>query len=109
MTETFDEVQGRMKGLEERFRGIVDHESHVNQVIDRNTHSQAASICALIKEQEDVRRLVRDLANRLDQLRDIPNTTQSEVSTHLLLELGDLKTKVLRLTEQNTTLEGDVS
>ena len=53
--------------------------------------------------------LVTELANRLDQSRDMPDAAQSEVSTNLLLELGDLKTKVLRLTEQNTTLEGDVS
>ena len=50
-----------------------------------------------------------ELANRLDQSRDGLSTPQGETSTSLLLELGDLKIKVLRLTEQNTTLEGDVS
>ena len=109
MTETFEEVQGRIKGLEDKFRMATEHEHHVNQVIDRNTHSQTASICALVKEQEDIRKLVTELANRLDQSRDMPDAALSEVSTNLLLELGDLKTKVLRLTERNTTLEGDVS
>ena len=43
MTETFEEVQGRIKGLEDK-----------SFVWQRNTrimsHSQTASICALIKE-----------------------------------------------------------
>ena len=36
----FDDVQERVKSLEERLRGVIDHEAHVNQTIDRNTHSQ---------------------------------------------------------------------
>ena len=34
---------------------------------------------------------------------------QSELSTNALLEMNDMKSKVSRLTEQNTKLEGDVS
>ena len=41
---------------------MMDHEVHVNQTIDRNTHSQCASIRALISEQGDVRKLVEELA-----------------------------------------------
>ena len=85
------------------------HEHHVNQTIDQNTHSQTASVCAIIAEQADLRKLVTELAHRLDQSQDNLSTPQGETSTSSLLELGDLRTKVLRLTEQNTTLEGEVS
>ena len=47
-----DDVQERVKGLEERLRHMMDHEVHVNQTIDRNAHSQCASIKAIIAEQE---------------------------------------------------------
>ena len=63
----FEDVQDRVKSLEERLRSVMDHEMHVHQTIDRNTHSQCASIKALISEQEDVRELVEELANRLDR------------------------------------------
>ena len=36
-----DDVLARVKSLEEKLRFIVDHEAHVNQTIDRNTHSQS--------------------------------------------------------------------
>ena len=50
-----------------------------------------------------------ELANRVDQSQDGLNTPRDETSTNVLLELGDLRTKIARLTEQHTTLEGDVS
>ena len=105
----FEDVQERVKSLEERLRSVMDHEVHVNQTIDRNTHSQCASISALISEQGDVRKLVEELANRLDQSQEASSTVQSEVSTNVLLEISDLKSKVLRLTEQSTKLDGDLS
>ena len=40
----YDDVQERVKGLEEKLRHLMDHEVHVNQTIDRNAHSQCASI-----------------------------------------------------------------
>ena len=46
----FDDVQERVKSLEERLRHVMDHEMHVNQTIDRNTHSQSASISAITEE-----------------------------------------------------------
>ena len=58
----FEDVQDRVKSLEERLRSVMDQEMHVHQTIDRNTHR--ASIKALISEQEDVRKLVKELANR---------------------------------------------
>ena len=64
---------------------MMDHEVHVNQTIDRNTHSQCASISALISEQGDVRKLVEELANCLDQSQEASSTAQSEVSTNVLL------------------------
>ena len=87
----------------------MDHEEHVTKTIDKNTHSQCASISALISEQEDIGKLVEGLANRLDQTQETSNTAQSEISTNVLLEIGDLKTKVLRLTEQGTKHDGDLS
>ena len=105
----FEDVQERVKSLEERLRSVMDHEVHVNQTIDRNTHSQCASISALISEQGDVRKLVEELANHLDQSQEVSSTAQSEVSTNVLLEISDLKSKVLRLTEQSTKLDGDLS
>ena len=62
-----------------------------------------------MSEQEDVRKLVEELANRLDRSQEASNAAQSEVSTNALLEISDLKSKLLRLTEQNTKLEGDLS
>ena len=88
---------------------MVDHEMHVNQTIDRNTHSQSASISAIIDEQGDIRKLVEDLASRLDRSQAVSSATQSELSTNVLLEINDLKSKVCRLTEQSTKLDGDVS
>ena len=105
----FEDVQERVKSLEERLRIVMDHEVHVNKTIDRNTHSQCASISALISEQADVRKLVEELANCLDRSQEVSSAVQSEISTKVLLEISDLKTKVFRLTEQSTKLEGDLS
>ena len=104
-----DDVQERVKGLEEKLRFMIDHEAHVNQTIDRNAHSQCASIKAIIAEQAELRRIVEDLASRLDRSQEMSGTAQNEVSTNALLEINALKSKVSRLTEQNTKLEGDVS
>ena len=105
----FEDVQERVKSLEERLRHVMDHEMHANQTIDRNTHSQCASISAIISEQGDIRKLVEDLASRLDRSQEVSSATQSELSTNVLLEINDLKSKVCRLTEQSTKLDGDVS
>ena len=104
-----DDVQKRVKGLEEKLRHLMDHEVQVNQTIDRNTHSQCASIEAIVAEQGDLRKVVEDLASRLDHSQGTSGTAQNELSTNALLEINDLKSKVNRLTEQNTKLEGDLS
>ena len=84
----FDDVQVRVKGLEERLRHAMDHETHAHLTIDRNTHSQSASICAIIAEQGDIRRLVEDLASRLDRSQEVSSATQSELSSNVLLEIN---------------------
>ena len=104
-----DDVQERAKGLEEKLRNMMDHEAHVNQTIDRNAHSRCASIKAIIAEQAELRKVVEDLASRLDRSQETSGAAQTELSTNVLLEINDLKSKVNRLTEQNTKLEGDVS
>ena len=55
----------------------MDHEVHVNQTIDRNNHSQCASIEAIIAEQRDIRKVVEDLASRLDRSQDTSSTHNS--------------------------------
>ena len=109
LTESVEEAQARITGVDQLAQKMLQHEHHVNQTIDRNTHSQTASINAIIKEQEDLRKLVDDLASRLDQSQDNLSTPRGEASTSILLDMSDLKTKVSRLTEQHTTLDGDVS
>ena len=99
-TTLFEDVQERVKSLEERLRSVIDHEDHVSQTIDKNTHSQVALICALIDEQADIRKLVEEIANRLEPLQGMSSAEQSEISANaLLLEISPLKTKVHRLTE----------
>ena len=109
LDESVEETQERIVGLDRYSPQIVQHEHHVNQTIDRNTHSQTASISAIIREYEDMRKMVTELAKRVDQSQDGLNTPRNETNTNVLLELGDLRTKMTRLTEQHASLEGDVS
>ena len=88
---------------------VIDHYESITETIDRNTHSRSASICALIDEQEDIRKLVEGLANRLDQSQETSGAEPNEISTNIQLELSDIKTKVLRLTEQNTQHDGKLT
>ena len=53
--------------------------------------------------------MVEELASRLDRSQDSLSTPQGEASTGVLLDIGDLKSKVARLTEQHARLDGDVS
>ena len=109
LTESVEDALARIKGLDTLSQTVIQHEHHVNRTIDRDTHSQVASICTLIEEQKDLRKLVEELASHIDQPQDNLSTPRDEASTSLLLELGDLRIKITRLTEQHTTLEGDVS
>ena len=109
LSESVEEVRARITGLDDLSKKMLAHDHHVNQTIDRNTHSQTASINGIIDEQQDLRSLVEELASRVDRSQDSLGTPQGEVNTGALLDIGDLKNKVLRLTEQHTKLEGDVS
>ena len=109
LTESLEEAQARIAGLDTLSKTILEHDHHVNQTIDRNTHSHAASIEGIIDEQRDLRKMVEDLASRLDRSQDSLNTPQGEASTGILLDIGDLKSKVARLIEHHTQLDGDVS
>ena len=106
LTESVEEAQARITGIDNLAQKMLQHEHHVNQTIDRNTHSQTASIVAIIQEQEDLRKLVTELASRLDRSQDDFSTPQGEASTGILLEVGDLKTKLSRLIEQHYRTRG---
>ena len=95
-------MQVKVNHVEEKLRTFSDHMDRTTSTIHRNNHSQSASITAMIREQDDVRQLVEELAKRLDQPQETSDTVQGGFSTAMQLELQDLKTKVLRLTEQNT-------
>ena len=109
LTESLEEAQSRITGLDTLTKTILAHDHQVTQTIDKNTHSQTASIVGLIEEQEDLRKMVEELASRFDRSQDGLNTPQGEASTGVLLDMGDLKTKVARLTEQHTRMDGEVS
>ena len=105
----FDEAQEKVNHLEEKLRMIGDHMDGVARAIDRNEHSKCASITAMIREQADIRRLVEELAKRLDQPQEVSSTTQREFSTAVQVEISDLKAKVLRLTQQSTEQGGKLT
>ena len=102
-------MRGKVTHLEEKVRMLGDHMDGVTKTIDKNEHSKCASITAMISEQEDIRKLVEELANRLDQPQEANSAMQSEFSTAVQLEISDLKAKVLRLTEQSTEHSGKLT
>ena len=81
----------------------------VYPIVDRNDHAKCASIEQIINEQEDFRRLVNELASRLDHPQENVSATQSEASLAMQLERSDLKAKALRLTEPYTEHNGKIS
>ena len=108
LNESLEDAQNKIVGLDNLSKTIIAHDHQVTQTIDKNTHSQTASIVGLIKEQEDLRKMVEDLAGRFDRSQDSLSTPRDEASTGVLLDLGDLKTKVARLIEQHTQMDGEV-
>ena len=44
LSEAVEEAQARITGLDTLSKKMLEHDHHVNQTIDRNTHSQTASI-----------------------------------------------------------------
>ena len=109
LTDSVEEVTARIAGHDTFLQKVTEHEHHVDQSIDRYMHSHTASINGIINELQDLRSLVEDLAGRVDRSPDSLNTPQGEANTGILLDIGDLKNKVTRLTEQHTQLDGDVS
>ena len=109
LTESLEEAQNRIAGLDTLTKTILAHDHQVTQTIDKNTHSQTASVVKIIEEQEDLRKMVEELASRFDRSQDSLSTPQGEASTGVLLDMGDLKTKVARLIEQHTQMDGEVS
>ena len=109
LTESLEEAQSRIAGLDTLTKTLLAHDHQVTQTIDKNTHSQTASIVGIIEEQEGLRKMVEELASRFDRSQDSLSTPQGEASTGVLLDIGDLKTKVARLTEQHTRMDGEVS
>ena len=109
LTESLEEAQSRIAGLDTLSKTIIEHDHNVTQEFDKATHSQSASICGLIEEQEDMRKMIEELASRFDRSQDSLSTPQGEATTGVLLDVGDLKTKVARLIEQYTQMDGEVS
>ena len=77
LTESLEEAQSRISGLDTLTKTILAHDHQVTQTIDKNTHSQTASIVGLIEEQEDLRKMVEELASRFDR-------SQDSLSTHMM-------------------------
>ena len=86
LTESMEDAQARIAGLDTHSQEMIQHEHHVNQTIDWNTHSQVASIGAIIDEQKDLRKLVEELASRMDQSQGNLSTPRGEASTNILLD-----------------------
>ena len=109
LSESLQEVQARLTGIDTFVKTIGEHNHQVYQTMDQNNQSQTASTVGIIKEQQDLRKMVEELARRFDQSQDSPSTPKGDTSTGVLLDIGDLKTKVARLTEDYVQMDGDVS
>ena len=70
--------------------------------IDKNEHEIFSTVGKIIDEQADIRRLVEELARRMDHAQEETGEAREEPGVAVQLEVNDLKAKVLRLTEQIT-------
>ena len=95
-----------------RFASWYTTLSKVTQQTDRRAHEMCTSIGHLIDEQHDIRKVVKDLARRIDAIQNgthpggtssgsnaAPEQAPPEVGVPVVLEIEDLK-KVARLAEQ---------
>ena len=99
----YDMVQDKVDNLEDRFQKFTELTHALTATMDKNDHEKCSSIGKIIHEQEDVRRLVDELARRLDHTQEDTGEAQDEPGVAIQLEMSDLKAaKVLRLTEQFT-------
>ena len=106
----YDLVQDKVDNLEDRFQKFTEFTHAITATIDKNEHEKCSSIGKIIHEQEDVRRLAKELASQTfgSHSRNI-GETQGEPSVAIQLEMSDLKAKVLRLTEQLTEHDAKVN
>ena len=103
----FNIVQEKVETLEARFYKYDDFVLTVLDKTDRNAHEVCSSVAKIIDEQADIRKLVEELAKRIDDTQEQTRSegtsgtaTQNEAGVAKQLEVNDLKTKVLYLTEQ---------
>ena len=99
----FNIVQESVETLDERLRKYDEFLQTVLNKTDKNTHEAFSTIYKIIDEQADVRRLVEELARRMDNTRSevVKRYCTGRVRTSNA-EVNDLKTKVIQLTEQIT-------
>ena len=86
----FDLVQEKADHLEQKFQMLTEHLHGITATIDRNEHAKCSSTVQIINEQKDIRRLVEELASRLDHPQESASATQSESSLAVQLEISDL-------------------
>ena len=103
-----DFAQERVETLDAQFPKYDEFVQTLLEKTDETTHEVCSSISKIIDEQADIRKLV-ELARRMDNTREQTHSertteaaTQDEVGVAMQLEANDLKTKVLRMTEQIT-------
>ena len=102
-------MQEKVEILDSRFQKYDEFVQTVMEKTDKNTREVFSIVSKIIDEQADIRRLVEELARRMDNTREQSRSegtteaaTQEELGVAMQLEVNDLKTKVLRLTEQIT-------
>ena len=98
----FNLVREKVETLDERFQTYDEFAQTVLDKTDRNTHEAFSTISKII---DDVRRIVEELARQVDDIRSegaMEAATQEGSGVAMQLEVNDVKTKVLRLTEQIT-------
>ena len=105
----FDIAMEKIESLDACFHKYDEFVQQVRTKTDKNAHEVCTAIGRIINEQEDIRKIVEDLAQCMDNLRDgtypsdgPPEADAQNTGVAMQLELRDLKTKVLRLTEQTT-------
>ena len=99
----YDLVQEKVDTLESRFQKFDEFTHSVMGTVDRNEHELFSTAGKIVDEQADIRRLVEELARRMDHAQEESAVeTQEGPSVAIQLDVNDLKVKVLRLTEQVT-------
>ena len=99
----YDLVQEKVDTLESRFQKFDEFTHSVMGTVDKNAHELCSTVAKIIDEQADIRRIVEELARRMDHAQEESAVeTREGPSVAVQLEVNDLKAKVLRLTEQVT-------